>query len=107
MRGRVIILVVSLLVVTVTLRWLGLRESGPRLKGNSVEEWLVQYGEAATQGPMREEAAGALQSLGTNIIPAVMRAINYVETQTHARNIARLRSMFIYLGIEGLLQRIL
>jgi len=100
MRGRVIILVVSLLVVTVTLRWLGLRESGPRLKGNSVEEWLIQYGESATRGPMRDEAAGALQSLGIDIIPVVIRALKYVETRSHAQNIARLRSIFVYLGVE-------
>lgn len=101
MRGRAVILMVPLLIAIIALGWLRVRESGPRFKGRSVEEWLVQYGQAAVPGPMREDAEGAIRSLGTNIIPEVIRALNYVETRRHAQYVARLKAMFLYLGIEG------
>ena len=101
MRRRITILLLPVLIVSLFVWWLSLREGGPRYKGRPASEWLVQYGQSAVPGPMRDEASQAIQYLGTNIIPQVIDALQYVETRAHAANVARFKSMFLLLGMDG------
>jgi HEAT repeat protein len=101
MGRRITILLLLVLIVSLLVWWLSLGEAGPRFKGQAAREWLIQYGQCAAPGPMRDEASEAIRYLGTNIIPQVIDALLYVETRAHAVNVARFNSLFLFLGTDG------
>ena len=92
-RRRVIVLVAALIAFAILTLLLWPDTSGePRYKGRKLSDWVVSYPEAA------READPAVQAIGTNAIPWLLRWIQYEPSP------ARRKAYGVYRVLPGWLQ---
>jgi hypothetical protein len=75
-RKRVVLLGACLLVAALLVSLLA-RESGPRYNGRSLSKWVVLYDKHAMtqESPEFAEAVQAIQTIGTNALPYLLKWI--------------------------------
>jgi hypothetical protein len=73
-KKRLIILITSVLVLAVGIDLLALRSHDPIYQGKSLSAWLQGY-QYADRAPQHKEADEAVQHIGTNAIPTLLRML--------------------------------